>query len=61
MGIRSLLSKLLARWVVDKQTNWSSRPVETQQQVFNYLLTSAKKTKFGIDHKFMSIQTHADY
>jgi hypothetical protein len=61
MGIRSVLSKLLARWVVDKQTRWSSRPIEAQQKVFNYLLTSAKKTKFGIDHNFMSIHSHADY
>jgi hypothetical protein len=61
MGIRSILSKPLAWWVVKKQIKWSEKPAETQNSVFHYLLSSAKKTAFGIDHNFESIQSHADY
>ncbi|WP_018344402.1 GH3 auxin-responsive promoter family protein [Cytophaga aurantiaca] len=61
MGIRSILSKLLARQVVKKQKYWSERPIETQNDVLQYLLSSAKKTAFGIDHNFESIRTHEDY
>lgn len=61
MGIRSILSKPLARWVVKKQKYWSERPIETQHKVLQYLVTSAKKTAFGVDHEFNSIHTHADY
>jgi len=61
MGIRSILSKPLARWVVKKQNYWSERPVETQNKVFRYLLSSAQKTAFGLDHHFESIHSHEDY
>lgn len=61
MGIRSNISKLLSRWVVKKQTKWSNKPVQTQEKVFQYLISNAKKTIFGIDHNFQSINNHADY
>ncbi|HSY61889.1 MAG TPA: GH3 auxin-responsive promoter family protein [Cytophaga sp.] len=61
MGIRSILSKPLARWVVKKQIYWSERPVETQNNVFQYLISSAKKTTFGTDHQFESIHSHEEY
>ena len=61
MGLRSILSKPLAWWVVKKQIYWSERPVETQNKVFRYLLSSAQKTAFGQDHNFESIQSHQDY
>jgi len=61
MGIRSILSKPLAKWVVAKQNNWSSKPVQTQQNVFHYLVDFAQKTSFGKDHNFGSIKSHADF
>lgn len=61
MGIRSILSKPLAKWVVKRQNNWSLRPVETQTNVFQYLIKTAEKTDFGIDHGFSSIKSHADF
>lgn len=61
MGIRSILSKPLARWVFNRQMNWSVRPVETQKKVLHYLVTTAGRTRFGADHRFSSIKNHADY
>lgn len=61
MGIRSILSKPLAWWIVKKQKSWSAKPVETQNKVFQDLLTAAQKTVFGVDHNFGSIHTHEDY
>lgn len=61
MGLRSLLAKPLAWWT-DRQTKaWSSRPVETQQKVFDELLAGAKKTSFGKDHNFGAIRSHSDF
>jgi acyl-CoA synthetase (AMP-forming)/AMP-acid ligase II len=35
--------------------------VESQNEIFKNLIASAKKTQFGIDHNFASIQTIADF
>lgn len=61
MGIRSLLSKPFAGWVVNQQKKWQSDAVGTQQKVLNYLITTAKDTVFGKDHQFDSIRSHADF
>ena len=61
MGIRSLLSKPFASYVVGKQKQWAADAVGTQQKVFEYLLKNACKTQFGKDHHFSSIKTYADF
>ena len=61
MGIRSLLSKPLAAYVVRQQRKWAARPVETQQKVFRQLIDTAKQTAFGKDHHFSGIRTHKDF
>lgn len=61
MGIRSILAAPLA-WVTHRQTlAWSSRPVETQQRVFQELIAKAKNTSFGKDHDFLNIRNHDDF
>ena len=40
---------------------WSLNPILTQQKVFKKLITSASKTKFGLDHNFNKIKNHKDY
>lgn len=61
MGIRSILAKPYAAWVHRQTKAWSSKPVETQQQVFQQLISKAKNTVFGKDHAFNSISSHSDF
>jgi len=61
MGIRSVLSKPFASYVVGKQNQWSANAGKTQQQVLSYLLEKAAGTKFGRDHSFSSIKNYEDF
>lgn len=61
MGFRSLLSKPFARHVVKKQQQWIKDPLAAQDKILNEIVSTAKSTKFGHDHNFSSIQTHADF
>lgn len=61
MGVKALLSKPLAAFVHKKHQNWIQHPVAAQQAVFEYILNKAKLTRFGRDHGFSSIKSHADY
>jgi hypothetical protein len=61
MSILSWLSKPYAKWVVGQQNKWSQHPVETQEQVFKYLIQQAAPTNFGRDHAFQNINSHQDY
>jgi hypothetical protein len=61
MGIRSVLSKPFASYVVGKQKKWASQAGETQQKVFQYLIDKAALTKFGKDHNFSSIKNYEDF
>lgn len=60
-SIKSILAKLLAKRVEKSIRKWSSSPIETQQKVFDELITSAKFTSFGKDHDFESIHSHKDF
>lgn len=57
MGIRSALSKPLAKWVVERQQVWMHRPAETQQRWFKQLMAGGKDTAFGRDHHLGEVQT----
>ena len=61
MGIRAVLSKPLAAWVARQTKEWSGRPQETQEQVFQNLVQTARNTAFGMDHDFGSIKTYCDF
>jgi hypothetical protein len=61
MGIRSVLSKPFASYVVGKQQQWAGKPGETQQKIFQYLVSKAAHTKFGKDHNFSSIKNYEDF
>jgi len=61
MGIRAILSKPIANFVVAKQKKWASDPSGTQKKVFKYLIDKAKNTAFGKDHDFASIKTYEDF
>ncbi len=61
MGIRSVLSKPVARWVRRGQQAWRQQPGEAQQRWFRHLIDRAANTQFGRDHHFADIRTQADF
>jgi hypothetical protein len=61
MGIRSILAKPFASWVVSRQQRWMRFPGQAQEGVFQELIAGAKHTVFGRDHGFGSIRNHADF
>ncbi|MFD3002558.1 GH3 auxin-responsive promoter family protein [Pontibacter toksunensis] len=61
MGVKALLSKPLAAYMHRKHQNWIDNPVEAQQTIFKHILKKAQPTRFGRDHGFASIKSHADF
>ncbi len=61
MGIRSFFAKPLAWWTHHQTKAWSTKPAETQQNVFDKLIAGAKNTSFGLDHDFGAIHSHSDF
>ena len=61
MGIRSILSKPLAKWIVYDQKKWALNPGKFQSNLFRNLIKSGSKTQFGRDHQFDEIQNHTDF
>ena len=61
MGIRSILSKPLAAYMHYYTKQWASKPVVTQQKVFENLIENGRKTLFGKDHDFDGIRSYEDF
>ncbi len=61
MSLKSFASKVFARNVVLRIKYWASAPVKTQQRVFENLISKAKNTSFGKDHKFEEIHSFKDF
>lgn len=61
MSIKSYFAKLMAQRSRKRIESWSSNPILTQQRVFNKLVESGKRTKFGIDHAFGEISKISDF
>ncbi|MRI01089.1 hypothetical protein GH721_11160 [Kriegella sp. EG-1] len=61
MSIKSLAARIFAKIVARKTDQWVNNPVATQQKLFKELITTAKSTKFGVDHNFNEIKSHSDF
>jgi hypothetical protein len=61
MSLKSVASKILAKKVVKRIQKWSQNPKKTQEKVFRSLIKTAAHTRFGTDHDFGSIQSHAEF
>ena len=61
MGIRSGVSKPLAKWVVERQQTWMYQPAETQQRWLRQLVAGGRNTVFGRDHHFRDVQTVEEF
>ena len=61
LSIKAALAKPFASRVYKKTMKWANKPVETQQRVFQNLISTAVETQFGKDHDFISINSHTDF
>ncbi len=61
MGIKSLLAKPVAAFVVRRINKWKENALLAQDKVFNKLIKEAKHTAFGNDHLFPNINSYEDF
>ncbi len=61
MGVRSLLSKPFAAYIISRQQRWASCPEFIQIQQLKHLISTAKNTLFGKEHDFSAILNHEDF
>ncbi len=61
ISIKSIIAKPFAKHVYKSIQKWAKKPVETQTNVFQNLISDAVSTQFGKDHDFISINSHADF
>ncbi len=61
MGIKAALSKPFAAYMHQRNQAWMQHPALTQQKIFDNLIQKGQQTKFGRDHNFKNIRTHADF
>ncbi len=61
MGVRSILSKPIAAYVVAQQRKWIARSAIVQAEWRQRLVGQAVSTNFGTDHYFKDIRTYSDF
>jgi len=61
LSIKSALAKQFAKRIHKSVLKWANNPIETQEKVFQELISTATATAFGSDHDFVSINSHADF
>ena len=61
LSIKAALAKPFAKRVYNKIQKWANNPIETQEKVFQNLISEATATAFGKDHDFISINNHKDF
>lgn len=61
MSIKSKLAIPFAKQVRKSVYRWANKPHKTQEKVFQYLVNQGRKTAFGKDHDFISINNYEDF
>ncbi len=61
MGIRSLLSRPLARFIVARQRRWATNGLAAQTVWRGKLLEKAADTRFGKDHFFKDVNAYDEF
>ncbi|NNE28391.1 MAG: GH3 auxin-responsive promoter family protein [Saprospiraceae bacterium] len=61
MGFRSFIIKPFAKLVARSIHRWSSEPHAAQDKVFDQLINQGRKTRFGEDHNFKSIESYKHF
>lgn len=59
--MKTLITILFANYVKKRNQKWINNPIEYQSKTFKYLIKSASKTAFGIDHQFGHISNYSDF
>jgi hypothetical protein len=60
-SLKSLLAKPFAKQIKKRVDKWANNPIETQQEVFEELISEGAQTAFGNDHDFVSINNYEDF
>lgn len=61
MGIRSLLVKPIAKYIISKNKKWETNPIEAQKSIFKKLVEKGSQTVYGKERKFETINTYEDF
>ena len=61
MSVKSFFAIPFAKSVRKSVYKWANNPHKTQEKVFQYLIKEGKKTVFGKDHDFDSINNYDDF
>lgn len=61
MGVKSILAKPFAKWVVRQLRAESEQAVKHQEAIRSRLVEQAAHTQFGRDHRFSSIASYTDF
>ena len=61
ISLKSALAKPFAKRVHYNIQKWAKKPFETQEKVFQNLISEAAGTQFGKDHDFISINSYQDF
>ncbi len=61
MGIKSILSKPLAKYTARQVSKWSSDGIKSQQLTFQHLIQRAADTEFGKAHRFSKIKRYCEF
>ena len=61
LPLKPTIAKILAKRTFKRIKKWAKKPIETQEKVFQELISKATETAFGKDHDFISINNHSDF
>lgn len=61
MGLKAILSKAFAAFVVWEMNQWKKNAVAAQTKVLKDIIRKAKETAFGRDHHFAQISSYDDF
>ncbi len=61
VSLKSAIAKPFASLIKKSILKWANAPFETQEKVFQMLISEAVNTQFGKDHDFISINSHSDF
>ena len=61
MSIKAAFAIPFAKYIQKRVYRWSKKPLETQEKVFQNLISEAKNTAFGKDHNFSAIKNYNDF
>lgn len=61
MNFKAEIAKIFAQIISKKESKWIQNPIETQQKIFDELISVGRNTAFGKDHNFNSIQNYEDF